>query len=330
MIPFVPELRERASRLNKKIVFPEGHDARVIHAANEIAQTGLARPVVVGDTAAVESAVAEAGVPLASLTVLDPSRSEKAQAYAQMWFQRRKHKGLTYEQAREMVADPLLWGDLMVLSGDADGCVAGCDTSSADVVRTAIQALGVAEGSRLVSSLFLMVLPDGRPLTYADCGVVPQPNAEQLAGIGIDAARNHRFLTGQDPRVAFLSFSTKGSADHPDVDKVRQAVDIARGLAPDLPLDGEFQFDAAFVPSVAARKARDSPIQGDANVFVFPDLDAGNIGYKITQRLGGAEAFGPILQGVAGAANDLSRGADAEDIVNVAAITAIQAEAVGG
>ena len=330
MIPFVSELRERASRLNKKIVFPEGHDVRVIHAANEIAQTGLARPVVLGATAAVESAVAEAGVPLASLTVLDPSRSEKAQAYAQMWFQRRKHKGLTYEQAREMVADPLLWGDLMVLSGDADGCVAGCDTSSADVVRTAIQALGVAKGSRLVSSLFLMVLPDGRPLTYADCGVVPQPNAEQLAGIGIDAARNHRFLTGQDPRVAFLSFSTKGSADHPDVDKVRQAVDIARGLAPDLPLDGEFQFDAAFVPSVAARKAPDSTIQGDANVFVFPDLDSGNIGYKITQRLGGAEAFGPILQGVAGAANDLSRGADAEDIVNVAAITAIQAEAVGG
>jgi phosphate acetyltransferase len=267
-------------------------------------------------------------VPLASLTTLDPSASENTQRYAQMWFQRRKHKGMTYEKAREMITDPLLWGDLMVLAGDADGCVAGCDTSSADVVRTAIQVLGVAEGSRLVSSLFLMVLPDGRPLTYADCGVVPQPDAEQLAGIGLDAAQNHRFLTGEEPRVAFLSFSTKGSADHPDVDKVRRAVEIAREEAPDLTLDGEFQFDAAFVPSVAERKAPGSPIKGDANVFVFPDLDAGNIGYKITQRLGGAEAFGPILQGVAEAANDLSRGADAEDIVNVVAITALQAGAV--
>ena len=325
MIPFIADLRARAARLNKKIALPEGHDVRTIRAAAEIAETGLARPVVIGKRGEVEAAAQEAGVPLASLTTIDPASSEKAQAYAQMLFQRRKHKGMTYEAAREAVLDPLVWGALMVRAGDADGSVAGADTSSADVVRTAIQVLGVAEGSALVSSLFLMVLPDGRPLTYADCGVVPQPDARQLASIGIDAARNHRFLTGQEPRVAFLSFSTKGSADHPDVTKVREAVEIARGLAPDLVLDGDLQFDAAFVPSVAERKAPGSPIQGDANVFVFPDLDAGNIAYKITQRLGGAEAFGPILQGVALAANDLSRGADAEDIVNVAAITALQA-----
>ena len=325
MIPFIADLRQRASRLNQKIAFPEGHDVRTLRAAAEIVETGLARPVVLGKTADVERAASEAGVSLASIPTLDPSASPKAQSYAQMLFQRRKHKGMTYEEARERVTDPLVWGALMVRAGDADGSVAGADTSSADVVRTAIQILGVAEGSALVSSLFLMVLPDGRPLTYADCGVVPQPDAQQLAGIGIDAARNHRFLTGEEPRVAFLSFSTKGSADHPEVDKVREAVRIAKEKAPDLTLDGEFQFDAAFVPSVAARKAPDSVIQGDANVFVFPDLDAGNIGYKITQRLGGAEAFGPILQGVAMAANDLSRGADAEDIVNVAAITALQA-----
>lgn len=328
MIPFIADLRARAATLNQKIAFPEGHDVRTIQAAAEIVETGLARPVILGKRGEVESAAQQAGVPLASLTVLDPSESEHQQAYAQMLFQRRKHKGMTYEQARETVLDPLVWGDLMVRAGDADGCVAGADTSSADVVRTAIQVLGVAEGSALVSSLFLMVLPDGRPLTYADCGVVPQPDAEQLASIGVDAAKNHRFLTGEEPHVAFLSFSTKGSADHPDVDKVRAAVEIARGLAPNVPMDGEMQFDAAFVPSVARRKAPDSPIQGDANVFVFPDLDAGNIGYKITQRLGGAEAFGPILQGVARAVNDLSRGADAEDIVNVAAITAIQASVI--
>ncbi|MEM1053984.1 MAG: phosphate acetyltransferase [Bacteroidota bacterium] len=328
MIPFIADLRERASRTNQKIALPEGHDVRVLHAAAEIASTGLARPVVLGNAAEVEQTAREANVSLSDIQTLDPTASEKAQSYAQMWFQRRKHKGMTYEKAREMVADPLLFGDLMVRAGDADGCVCGCDTSSADVVRTAIQVLGVAEGSALVSSFFLMVLPDGRPVTFADCGVNPDPDAAQLAGIGVDAARNHEFLTGQKPRVAFLSFSTKGSAEHPRVDKVREAVRLAKEQAPDLPLDGEFQFDAAFVPSVAKRKAPDSEIQGDANVFVFPDLDSGNIGYKITQRLGGAEAFGPILQGVAGAANDLSRGADAEDIVNVTAITALQAAAI--
>jgi phosphate acetyltransferase len=212
-----------------------------------------------------------------------------------------------------------------VRRGDIDGCVAGAAHPSPDVLRAAIHCIGVAEDSALVSSFFLMILPDGRPVTFADCAVVPTPDVDQLASIGIDAARSHRLLTGEEPRVAFLSFSTKGSAEHEAVSLVQHAAEKAQSQRPDLTIDGELQFDAAFVPSVGERKAPDSDVAGRANVFVFPNLDAGNIGYKITQRVGGAEAFGPVLQGLKQPANDLSRGADAEDIVNVVAITAILA-----
>lgn len=323
------KLLDKARGLQKKIVLPEGEDPRTVRAAKRLIEEGIARPVLLGRPDRIRSLAEAAGFALPhTVPLLDPVASERRTDFAQVLFQLRKDRGLTYEQAREQAADPLVFGNLLVRHGEADGSVAGAVRATPDVVRAAIQILGVAPGSALVSSFFLMVLPDARTLTYADCGVIPDPDPAQLAAIGIDAAQSHRYLTGEEPRVAFLSFSTKGSAAHPRVEKVREAVRLARAQRPELLLDGELQFDAAFVPEVGERKAPDSPVAGQANVFVFPDLDAGNIGYKITQRLAGAEAFGPILQGLALPANDLSRGASVEDVVNVAAITAIQAEAV--
>ena len=321
----ISDLHARAAALNKKIVLPEGEDPRTIQAAVALLERGIARPVLLGAEARIRACAQGEGVALPhTLPLIHPGTSERRTELAQQLFHLRKERGLTYEEARRLVEDPLVFGALMVRLGEAAGCVAGATRSTSDVVRTAIQVLGVAPGSALVSSFFLMVLPDGRPLTYADCGVNPDPDPAQLASIGIDAAENHRFLTGEVPRVAFLSFSTAGSASHPRVEKVQEAVRRARAARPDLALDGELQFDAAFVPSVGERKAPGSAVAGNANVFVFPDLDAGNIGYKITQRIGGAEAFGPILQGVAQPMNDLSRGASAEDIINVVAITSLQ------
>lgn len=318
-------LHDRSRGLNRRVVLPEGEDPRTVQAAVWLAENGVVRPTLLGREASVRDAAASLGLTVPhTVPIVDPARSESRQPYAQLLFNRRRAKGLTYEAALEAAADALYFGDLMVASGDADGCVAGAVHSTPDVLRAAIQTIGVAEGSALVSSFFLMVLPNGRPVTYADCGVVPSPTAPELASIGVDAAENHRFLTGETPRVAFLSFSTKGSAEHESVGRVREAVGLAQARRPDLAIDGELQFDAAFDPGVGERKAPGSAVAGQANVFVFPSLDAGNIAYKITQRVGGAEAFGPILQGLRKPANDLSRGADWEDIANVAAITAVQ------
>ncbi len=321
-------LHERARALDRRIALPEGEDPRTVQAAAWLHENKVVRPVLIGREDAVRAAAETAGVALpAGVPVVDPARADAAQGYASHLFARRKAKGLTFEAALETVRDVLYFGDAMVAAGDADGCVAGAVHSTPDVLRAAIHTLGVAPQSRLVSSFFLMVLPNGQPVTYADCGVVPLPTADELASIGLDAADNHRFLTGEAPRVAFLSFSTKGSAEDESVSRVREAVRLAQSQRPDLDIDGELQFDAAFDADVGQRKAPGSSVAGRANVFVFPSLDAGNIAYKITQRVGGAEAFGPILQGLAKPANDLSRGADWEDIANVAAITAIQSAA---
>lgn len=309
----ISRLRHRASVQQKRIVFPESQDPRIVEAASILTQRKLAIPVLIGNSIA--------GLSNGIETIGADDEQLKEQC-AQRLFEHRSHKGLSLEGARLAVDEPLLFAATLVSIGAADGSVAGSMATTASVIRAGLYGVGTTVGSSLVSSFFLMQFPDFC-WTYADCGVVPDPDAGQLAEIAIASAENHQRLTGEVPKVAMLSFSTMGSADHPRVHKVRQAVQIAKSKAPDLLIDGELQFDAAFLPEIAARKAPGSNVAGQANVFIFPDLDSGNIAYKISERLAGASALGPIVQGLAKPCMDLSRGCSVEDIVDVAVIASV-------
>ena len=318
-------LRRRASNAQATIVLPEGTDARVVQAAGEIDASALARVILLGKPVSLMQMADDHRVSLNNITTIDPAASEYFDQVTAHIAALGFAQEMEAAQLQAYIAEPVHFGAAMVALGLADGMVAGAATSSSEVVRSAIRMVGVSQGSTLVSSIFLMISPDGdSAFTFADCGVVPDPDAGQLCAIASDAADFHELLTGSAARVAFLSFSSHGSAEHPKVDKPREAARLFRSARPDIVSDGELQPDAAIVPSIARAKAPGSPIEGQANVLIFPDLDAGNIGYKLTQRLGGFTALGPLLQGLARPVHDLSRGCTVEDIVQIAAIAALQ------
>ena len=323
---FIEKIRANAAQKINKIVFPETTDVRVLKAAEILTKENLVNPVLLGKREEIEKLAADNSISLETVEIINPPlESADLSSYAEQYYELRKHKGISHEEAKETVKKPLFFAAMMVRNGLAEGTVAGSLATTGDVLRAAIQVVGLAEGIKVVSSSFIMVMPDGQELTFGDCAVIPNPDVEQLASIAISTAHTHQRLVGSKPNVAMLSFSTKGSAQHEDVEKVVEATKLVKKLHPELSIDGELQFDAAYVKSVGERKAPGSPVAGKANVFIFPDLDAGNIGYKITQRLAGAEAIGPIIQGLAKPYNDLSRGCSVEDIVNVACICSILA-----
>lgn len=329
---FIDEIKAKAKANVKTIVLPETEDARTYEAAEKILKEGTAKLVLIGSEE--EIAKNKGSFDISGAEIVDPATSDKTESYIAKLVELRQKKGMTEEQARDILLKSYTYyGVMMVKMGDADGMVSGACHSTADTLRPCLQILKTKPGTKLVSSFFVMVVPDcdmgeNGTFVFSDCGLEQNPDSEKLAAIALSAAESFKLLVGDEPRVAMLSHSSMGSAKHADVDKVVEAVKIAKENAPEgVMVDGELQLDAAIVPSVGASKAPNSPVAGKANVLVFPDLDAGNIGYKLVQRLAKAEAYGPMTQGIAAPVNDLSRGCSADDIVGVVAITAVQAQA---
>ncbi|WP_294354596.1 phosphate acetyltransferase [uncultured Clostridium sp.] len=324
---------ETAKQDKKRIVLPEGNEERTIIASYHIAKEGFAFPILVGNEEEILNKAKELDIDLSGIEIIDPNKSDRLNVYIESFYELRKNKGMTMEKAEKIVRDPLYFGTMMVKLDDADGMVSGAVHTTGDLLRPGLQIIKTAPGVSCVSSFFIMLVPGSKygengMLLFSDCAVNPNPNEDQLAAIAIATAETAKNLCKVEPKVAMLSFSTMGSADGELVQKVRNATEKAKELRPDLAIDGELQLDAAIVQKVASQKAPNSKVAGNANVLVFPDLQAGNIGYKLVQRFANAEAIGPICQGFAKPINDLSRGCSYEDIIKVVAITAVQAQAI--
>jgi len=328
---FIEDIKSRAKQDIKTIVLPESNDVRVLKATEQILKEGFADIILVGNKEEINKLAKENNINITGAKIIDPKLSEKFSEYANTFYELRKSKGMTLDKAKELMNDSVYFGMMMVKQGDSDGLVSGACHSTSDTLRPALQILKTAPGTKLVSAFFLMVVPDceygeNGAFVFGDCGLNEYPDPDALSEIAISSSKSFKQLVGKEPKVAMLSYSTYGSAHSPLTDKVVEATKILKEKMPDLKADGELQLDAAIIPEIAALKAPGSPVAGKANTLIFPDLDAGNIGYKLVQRLAKAEAYGPLCQGIAKPVNDLSRGCSAEDIAGVVAITAVQAQ----
>ncbi len=328
---FIDELKNRAKQNVKNIILTESEDKRVLKAAQMVKEEGFANIILIGNEEEANKLAKENNIDITDITIINPETSEKFEEYVNAFYELRKAKGMTIEKARELLKDNMYFGTMMVKQGDADGLVSGACHSTANTLRPALQILKTAPGTKLVSAFFLMVVPDCKYgengiFVFGDSGLVENPTPDELSEIAISSSKSFKQLTCKEPKVAMLSYSTYGSAHSDLTEKVIEGTKLLKEKMPDLICDGELQLDAAIIPEISASKAPGSPLKGEANTLIFPNLDAGNIGYKLVQRLAKAEAYGPLCQGIAKPVNDLSRGCSSEDIVGVVAITAVQAQ----